>query len=334
MVYKTTYNGVSVYENPYCLPIGFCVSQDLAYYEPVSTYFEVQNGFAQAATGLDSQLFTVTEPIYTASGTGCTTTVKDNQITYVKDGVEKPTVQVSFLVEDNVDLYMDISGGNVRQVKLYLDGRQVADDRYQNQAFHLGALTQGQQVMLEFTFNTGGSDQDTITLHTAQFHNEVWDAVYEQLKKNPMDVTECRDGYIKGTVEADDMQMLFFSIPEDSGWSIYVDGEKAEHTPVMNAFMGVMLDAGSHTVELKYTSVGFWKGLILSLISLVILLTVWQIIRRYLKKWKESERSVTNQQKGAMYEEEDTKSSDSGSRTGDPVSAGNEGNSERDVTDC
>lgn len=188
--------------------------------------------------------------------------------------------------------------------------------------------------MLEFTFNTGGSDQDTITLHTAQFHNEVWDAVYEQLQKNPMDVTECRDGYIKGTVEADDMQMLFFSIPEDSGWSIYVDGEKAEHTPVMNAFMGVMLDAGSHTVELKYTSVGFWKGLILSLISLVILLTVWQIIRRYLKKWKESERSVTNQQKGAMHEEEDTKSSDSGSRTGDPVSAGNEGNSEGDVTDC
>ena len=110
-----------------------------------------------------------------------------------------------------------------------------------------------------------------------------------------MEVTEYRDGYVKGTVEADDMQMLFFSIPEDSGWSIYVDGEKAEHTSVMNAFMGIMLDAGSHTIELKYTSAGFWKGLILSLASLVILLIVWQIIRRYLKTSKASETdSVDN----------------------------------------
>lgn len=334
MIYKTTYDGISVYENPYYLPLGFCVSQDLAYFEPVSTYFEVQNGFAQAATGLNARLFTVTEPIYTATGTNCTTTVVNNSISYTKTGTEKPIVQVSFLVEDNVDLYMDISGGNVRQVKLYLDGRQVADDRYQTQAFHLGALTQGQQVMLEFTFNTGGSDTDTITLHTAQFHNEVWDTVYQELQKNPMEITEYRDGYVKGTVEADAQEMLFLSVPEDSGWSIYVDGKETEHAPVMNAFAGVMLEEGSHTIEMKYISPGFRAGVIISAAALIILILVWIFSQKYQKKrLQETEEAKEGLEKGDSHEEEDSKSSDSGSGAGDAVPAGNEGDTEGDASD-
>lgn len=334
MIYKTTYDGISVYENPYYLPLGFCVSQDLAYFEPVSTYFEVQNGFAQAATGLNARLFTVTEPIYTATGTNCTTTVVNNSISYTKTGTEKPIVQVSFLVEDNVDLYMDISGGNVRQVKLYLDGRQVADDRYQTQAFHLGALTQGQQVMLEFTFNTGGSDTDTITLHTAQFHNEVWDTVYQELQKNPMEITEYRDGYVKGTVEADAQEMLFLSVPEDSGWSIYVDGKETEHAPVMNAFAGVMLEEGSHTIEMKYISPGFRAGVIISAAALIILILVWIFSQKYQKKrLQETEEAKEGLEKGDSHEEEDSKSSDSGSGAGDAVPAGNKGDTEGDASD-
>lgn len=344
LIYKTTYDGISVYENPYYLPVGFCVSQDLAEFVPVSTYFEVQNRFAQAATGLDAELFTIAEPLYSAEGTNCTTTVTDNQISYTKTSTEKPTVRVSFLVEDNMDLYMDISGGNVRQVKLYLDGCQLADDRYQTQAFHIGALTQGQQVMLEFTFNTGGSDTETITLHTAEFHNEVWDAVYQQLQKNPMEVTEYRDGYISGTVEADESQMLFLSIPEDSGWTIYVDGVKTEHTPVMDAFMGVMLEEGSHTIEMKYIAPGFWAGLIVSAAAFLILLIVWVLCRKYQKKRKQMEEAAQRMQKtegteegfekGDSHEEEDSKGSDSGSRLGNTIFAGNESDSEGNASDC
>ncbi len=281
LVYKYTEEGVDVYENPYFLPIGFCVNEELAKMEPVSTYFHVQNEFARNATGVENPLFTDVELDYIALGLDCTATVSKNQISYSKTGTEKHYVQTSFTVEENMDLYMDISGGNVRQVKLYIDGQKVADDRYQNQAFHIGALTEGQTVMLEFEFNNNGKDSGTITLHTSQFHNDAWDVVYTELQKKPLEVTEHRDGYVTGTVEAEEGQILYLSIPYDEGWKVLVDGEEVEPVTVLNAFLAVELTEGSHDIELKYTSVGFWQGLLISMVCILLFLVLWMMTVRY-----------------------------------------------------
>lgn len=290
LVYKDTVDGISVYENPYWLPVGFCVYEELTEMEPVSTYFCVQNDFAQNATGIDSPLFTQVDLAWSAEGTNCTTTVSDNQISYTKSGSEKHTVQSSFTVEENMDLYLDISGGNVRQLKVYLDGQQIANDRYQSQAFHVGYLTAGQTVMLEYEFNSNGVESGTITLHSTQFHSEAWEAVYAELQKAPLEVETYRDGYIKGTVEAGEWQVLFLSIPYDEGWTVLVDGEQVEPVTVLDAFMAIELTAGHHDIELRYTSVGFWLGAGISGICLILFVLLWVLTVRYRKKHPAEER--------------------------------------------
>lgn len=284
LVYKETVDGVSVYENPYYLPVGFCVQEELKDMLATSTYFQVQNDFARHATGIETPLFSEVALQYEAEGTDCTVSVENNKISYTKNGTEKHTVQTSFMIEENMDLYLDISGGNVRQVKVFLDDQQIANDRYQNQAFHVGYLTEGQKVTLEFEFNNNGKDSGTITLHSVQFHSDAWDAVYTELQKNPMDVEEYRDGYIKGTVDADEGQILFLSIPYDEGWKITVDGEEIEAATVMDAFIALELSEGQHEIEMKYTSQGFWQGALLSGICVLLFLLLWGLTVGYQRK--------------------------------------------------
>lgn len=282
--YKRTVDGVSVYENPQPLPVGFCVQKDLGDMVPESTYFHVQNDFAAKATGIEKPIFTDADLTFSAVGTGCAASVSENQISYTKSGSEKHTVQVRFTAEDNMDLYLDISGGNVRQIKVFLDEEQIADDRYQNQAFHVGCLTAGQTVMLECTFNDNGTDSGVITIHSAQFQQEAWNAVYEELQRQIFQVSEYRDGYFKGTVNADKESLLFLSIPYDEGWSILLNGKEVEAGTVLNAFMAIELPEGSHTLELRYTSEGFWSGVWISLVSLLLFIIFWMLTARYRRR--------------------------------------------------
>ena len=295
MVYKNSVDGVSVYENPYYLPIGFCVRQELTEMKPEYTYFTVQNDFARIATGIDTPLFTDVELALSAVGTGCAASVDAQQVSYTKSGTEKPTVQMSFVVPENMDLYLDVSGGNVRQIKVYLDGIQIADDRYQSQAFRIGELTEGQTVMLEYTFNDSSSNSSTITIHAARFHWDAWDAVYEQLQKRPLEVYSYGDGHVKGSVEADAAQTVFFSIPYDEGWKVTVDGERVEPKKVLDAFLAVDVSEGHHEIELRYTSEGFWQGLIISLISTGLFLILWKLTKVKTKE-KETDSDIDKQE--------------------------------------
>jgi uncharacterized membrane protein YfhO len=61
---------------------------------------------------------------------------------------------------------------------------------------------------------------------------------------------------------------LFFSIPYDQGWTAIVDGQKIRPLRVNIGFMGIILDAGDHSVELQYEVPYYYKGLIISIFSL------------------------------------------------------------------
>lgn len=279
--YKKTVDGISVYENPQYLPVGFCVQKELGDIIAESTYFHVQNAFAAQASGIEEPIFTDVALDFFATGIACAASVSEKQISYTKSGTEKHTVQIQFTVEHNMDLYLDVSGGNVRQIKVFLDDEQIADDRYQNQAFHVGCLSEGQTVMLECTFNDNGTESGVITIHSAEFHQEAWDAVFEELQRQTFQVSEYKDGYFKGTVETDQESLLFLSIPYDEGWSVLLDGKEVEAGTVLNAFMTVELPEGSHTLELRYVSEGFYLGLVVSLASLVLFILLWMMTARY-----------------------------------------------------
>lgn len=93
-------------------------------------------------------------------------------------------------------------------------------------------------------------------------------------KKSSLKNIEYGNNYLNGAVKANDKSVLFLSIPYSKGWSAYVDNKKTEIFPVHKVYSGIYIPKGDHTIKLKFIPEGFYPGLAVSIISLIILIVL------------------------------------------------------------
>ena len=283
--FKMTQNNISVYENPWQLPVGFAVSRDLIDQRMTGTYFDVENEYARAATEIDAPLFTKVLPTITAGADTSIVTVTDNIVAYSNHTSNSELISMSMVVPEDMDLYLDVSGGNVRQIKFFMDDQLLADDRFQGQAFYIGYVTKGQELTFQFKLNDG-SQSGAITIHAASFDNSVWSAVYDKLREHVIELDEYDTNYFRGTIETVEDQAVFFSIPYEEGWTVKVDGEEVIAERVFDAFIAVPLEAGTHEIELHYVSEGFYLGVAVSIAGILLLAAYLYLLKQLRKKWE------------------------------------------------
>ena len=104
-----------------------------------------------------------------------------------------------------------------------------------------------------------------------------------------LDVETVKDGYIYGTIEMPENKTLFTSIPYDEGWTVKVDGKKVDYYKVAGAFIGVDMDAGTHTVEFSYMPQGMLPGILISILCMVILMISLRVEKKL--EMRRSEKS-------------------------------------------
>ncbi len=117
--------------------------------------------------------------------------------------------------------------------------------------------------------------------------------VCDQLNRYPFQVTGWSDDRVDGAVTAHKDGILFTSIPYDGGWSVWIDGKKQQTEKIFDAFLGIPVTAGTHTVTLKYFPQGLAYGLGISGICAAILLVtaaVWRVRHPKAKKRKKEPR--------------------------------------------
>jgi uncharacterized membrane protein YfhO len=83
-----------------------------------------------------------------------------------------------------------------------------------------------------------------------------------------MHMTEHRQSLIRGTIALKAKKLLFLSVPYDKGWVATVDGKLADIKLVDFGLMGIVLEAGEHTIELKFRPRFLVAGATVSLASL------------------------------------------------------------------
>ena len=81
-----------------------------------------------------------------------------------------------------------------------------------------------------------------------------------------------KDDRITANVTVIQQGVLFFAIPFENGWSVYVDGEKKAMRKANEGFIGVDLEAGTHEITLKYLCPGLVKGMIITIFSIILLI--------------------------------------------------------------
>ena len=104
-----------------------------------------------------------------------------------------------------------------------------------------------------------------------QYRNSV-----EKLNKNEIKLIEFKEDYLKGEITLDSNKELFFSIPYDKNWKLYVDGEEQSLVQADIMFMASYIESGTHTIELKY--VDNYRKIIINIYILISLILILELI--------------------------------------------------------
>lgn len=270
--YVDTIDDVGIYRNPYPLSIGFAVDEatkDWSRGEALP--LNNQNSLVNAMTGMGNIFYSVYPEIIATSDT-LDLDVQGNKIYYENKGSGKTSISASFIANVAGDYYLNCRGNYITKIRFYVNGEEIAYDRYQIQIFHLGQIKPGDYVTVEYCYNNLTAKKDNASLYMAIYNSDVYDQVYDILNDNLLQVSEYKDGYVKGSIDMPEDKILFTSIPYDKGWKLFVDGKEAPYYAIGEAFIGADIPAGVHRLELIYTPSGLYVGIIVSLASWGMLL--------------------------------------------------------------
>lgn len=123
-----------------------------------------------------------------------------------------------------------------------------------------------------------------IVVYDRNVYYKMADQYLQERKNSQFNCTNFSSNHISGTVNNGENSILYFSIPYDKGWNVYIDGEKAELLKVNYGFIGAYMKAGEHDIVLKYQIPYMTISIIISIIGIVAIV-VWCI---YWKKEKKN----------------------------------------------
>ncbi|NMM61824.1 YfhO family protein [Clostridium sp. P21] len=91
-------------------------------------------------------------------------------------------------------------------------------------------------------------------------------------------------GKVKGTIKNNEKGIMAFNIPFNKGWSAKVDGKKQELIKVNGVLMGLVLEPGTHNVEMTYITPGLIIGSLITA-AVLIFIIIFYIISNRRKKY-------------------------------------------------
>ena len=270
-IYTTSDKKSNVYESKYNLPIAYCVNSKIDdWVTDEGNPFEIQSDFVKLATGY-SNLFKPVEYNSTDFDAVSGDDVTENGTYWLEKsdsssnyGTE--TVSLSPTIDGNLYLYVkssDLKTITVNSEKVS-DITQNMEDAY---ILDLGYHNKGDEVLVSLDASTMESESTSFDFYCYTADDTVVKNMYNSLAGNSLNVESYSDTTIKGTVKAKENCYLYSSIPYDDGWSVYVDGKKAETFEIGGTLLAIELTPGQHKIEYKYFPVGFLYGIIISAVT-------------------------------------------------------------------
>ena len=244
--YYTGDDGEFIYKNNYTLPIGFMTYNDPYVWDgsdATGTGIENQNALIKTLTGI-ANVFTLTYENATDSSF---------QMKAVKPG----------------HLYMIVRNTACDTVTATINSSEYTYKDLKNSGtiIDLGYATPEDTITI-----TGDTSMNAsvYTLETSRFIE-----AFNILNNNSLNVSEFTNNKITGTVNADKDATLICSIPYDKGWSVYIDGRKAETNDIYGALISVDIPSGEHTIVMKYRPVNLISGIIITALCIIILIGIY-----------------------------------------------------------
>ena len=283
----------TLYRYKYFLPLGFAVEKDLADLDIKkynSNAIDSQNSLFSTATGIKEDVFTrIYANEYTIDdGDLSTNNVESGKFSYKTSGKDK-VATIKYIADKKGEYYayVNVRDDSKRATVKSKSINHTYDVDSKRYLMPIGYYDNGDEI--EFNIKLTERTNGSFEIFVAHFDEETFAKGYELLNDEPMNVTYYDDTTVQGTITAKEDTLLYTSIPYEDGWTVYVDGKKAEKLQLIEGFSGVEITAGKHEIEFKYCPKGLLIGVAITILGLIIFIAICVI--EYLKK-KQSKGSV------------------------------------------
>lgn len=258
-------DGNAVYENPYALPFGYRTdAQALA---PLTrdekNPFDYQNTLLSALLGREVACFKQI-PAADADVHVVEQMDKNGDVKSEKEALWSVTVP------NDDPVYAYIASHSQGSCALYIDNQFT---RPYFSWFSYGVFDLAEQAGGEtHTVSIRGDFQiDNLDFHAYYLDMELFEQVIQELRAQAFQPSKMADGALSGTYEAAQDGYLLLSIPYDQGWSIRVNGKKADAAPALEACMAIPVTQGSNQIELHFLPPMLIPGIAISCLAALAL---------------------------------------------------------------
>lgn len=237
-----------------------------------------------------------------------------------------PVVNMHITTQYDGPVYMHIDSDFYKGVNIWVSKDKDENGNYTNHQeygnylkdhirpiIRLGSYPAGTELEVRFTITktegssvyVGSNEHFMFKANGGlQLYNLDYDAFHEdieKLKQNQFEVNteKSNDRYLEGTVNINEGQLLFTTIPYEDGWTLKIDGKKANDliteikkedgtiryendsvaksgkVIVLESTIGLKLPAGEHTITMKYTPPGFTLGMFTLILGIGIMVVFY-----------------------------------------------------------
>ncbi len=278
------------YENNYTLPIAFRANEDIEIWShDNSNPFEVQSALFQSATGLNQVFYDITLDKVSTNNTTCNYDGYGDSgcypYTVTGDSADASlTYDLTVQESGNAYIYFKTGSNSVERITVSLsDGTAISQPiDTKPHILDLGYMEKGDTISVYAPITEGTTGYTY--LYAVTLNDEEFKSGYDQLKADSLNIESFEETEITGTLKAGEDGIIYTSINYDTGWSVYIDGEKVNDEDIViigDALLGVRVTEGNHTITFKYVPEGLVFGLMISIMALITVLLIL-----YIKKQK------------------------------------------------
>ena len=271
-----TYNNdITVYENPYVLPIAYAVNRsvlDLNFSEAQSSMVRMNSLVsAMLGEGQPTEIF-VPLAIRNTAYENCQSSYTTGHVKY-SPTVSGKTAKIIFTIQPQTSglIYCYFPSDYPREVKLTLNGTSF-DTFYGNETFRiicLGNFEQGEEITLSMTLEK----EELYIMDESTFFYSIDPYAFTDsmttLASAVFEIDEYTEDSFSGNITVPaGKELIFTSIPYDEGWVVKVDGQKIVPEKALDSLLAFTVFPGSHTLEMAYRPDAVTHGIIFSIIGL------------------------------------------------------------------
>lgn len=273
---------VTMYKNPTVLSLGYMIQEDVSFQYDSMDIVDSINKWVTTVSGTDDVLRIVELEASDLEAVNCQAVLMGSDLMVSHILTEDSLYGMDFSVPGNLmALDMDTYDETSDSYIMLTYTAEESGEYYIQIGDYLcssGHMEQGEEfcVMRKFKPENLTEPIYESKVRIAYFDEDKWLEAYEVLKQEQLQVEAYSDNRVEGTISVNEAGIMFTSIPYDSSWQVYVDGESDVIKPLYdNTFIGIELEPGTHTIQFVYRQKGLWIGILITVLSLTSIAIVF-----------------------------------------------------------